>query len=58
MKKTIIPQTIQGIEFANQYEERLKAQGFFNGRAEDTQSIVINAVYRFVISEEAESEDT
>lgn len=46
-EKTAIPQTIEGISFANDYEKRLKEQGAFRGRAEDTQFIIINAEYHF-----------
>ena len=44
-EKTIIPQTVEGQKFANEYEKRLTEQGAFRGRAEDTQSIVIKAQY-------------
>ena len=44
-ERTIIPQTLEGQKFANEYEKRLTEQGAFRGRAEDTQSIVIRAQY-------------
>ena len=53
-EKTIIPQTLEGQKFANDYEKRLTEQGAFRGRAEDTQSIVIKAQYYFTISDEVE----
>lgn len=51
-EKTIIPQTLEGNKFANEYEKRLTEQGAFRGRAEDTLSIVIKSQYYFTISEE------
>ena len=54
-EKTIIPQTLEGQKFANDYEKRLTDQGAFRGRAEDTQSIVIKAQYYFTISDEVDN---
>ena len=51
-EKTIIPQTLEGQKFANEYEERLTEQGAFRGREEDTQSIVIKAQYYLTFTEE------
>ena len=53
-EKTIIPQTLEGQKFANDYEKRLTEQGAFRGRAEDTQAIVIKAQYYLTITEEVE----
>jgi len=53
-EKTIIPQTLEGQKFANEYEKRLTEQGAFRGRAEDTQSIVIKAQYYLTFTEEVE----
>ena len=53
-EKTIIPQTLEGQKFANEYEKRLTEQGAFRGRAEDTLSIVIKAQYYFTFTEEVE----
>lgn len=53
-EKTIIPQTLEGLKFANEYEKRLTEQGAFRGRAEDTQAIVIKAQYYFTFTEEVE----
>ena len=53
-EKTIIPQTLEGQKFADEYEKRLTEQGAFRGRAEDTLSIVIKAQYYFTISGEVE----
>lgn len=51
-EKTLIPQSIEGIRFAEEYENRLKSQGAFAGREEDTQYIIILAVYRLCIKTE------
>ena len=53
-EKTIIPQTLEGQKFANEYEKRLTEQGTFRGRAEDTQSIVIKAQYYLTFTGEVE----
>lgn len=50
-EKTIIPQTLDGRKFANEYEKRLREQGVFRGRTEDTQSIVITAQYYLTFEE-------
>ena len=44
-EKIIIPQTLEGQNFANKFEKRLRESGNFSGREEDTQSIVIKAHY-------------
>ena len=49
LEKTAIPQTPEGVKFANEYEERLKNQGVFGGRKEDTVNIIIDAEYTLVI---------
>lgn len=51
-ERTIIPQTLEGQKFANEYEKSLKEQGTFRGRAEDTLSIVITAQYRLTFTGE------
>ena len=53
-EKTIIPQTLEGLKFANDYEKILTKQGVFRGREEDTQSIVIKAQYYFTFTGEIE----
>lgn len=53
-EKTIIPQTLEGQKFANDYEKILTKQGVFRGREEDTQSIVIKAQYYFTFTGEIE----
>ena len=57
-EKTIIPQTLEGQKFAYEYEKRLKEQGAFRGRAEDTQAIVIKAQYYFTITEEVRDDNS
>lgn len=57
-EKTIIPQTLEGQKFANEYEKRLTKQGAFRGRAEDTQAIVIKAQYYFTITEEVRDDNS
>ena len=54
-EKTIIPQTLEGRSFADDYEKRLKEQGAFRGRAEDPQSIVIKAQYYLTFTGEQEN---
>lgn len=55
-EKTIIPQTLEGRKFANEYEKGLKLQknSMFISRAEDTQTITIEGRYYFTISDEVE----
>ena len=53
-EKTIIPQTLEGQKFANEYEKRLTEQGAFRGRAEDTQAIVIKAQYYLTFTGDVE----
>lgn len=55
-EKTIIPQTLEGRSFADDYEKRLTEQGAFRGRAEDTQAIVIKAQYYFTMASEVEDD--
>lgn len=50
-ENTIIPQTLDGRKFANEYEKRLREQGVFSGRTEDTQSIVIKVQYYLMFEE-------
>ena len=55
-EKTLIPQSIEGIRFAADYENRLKSQGAFAGRKEDTQYIIILAVYHLCIKEDSDAD--
>lgn len=55
-RRTLYPQIPQGIKMANEMEAKLKEQGCFVGRAEDTQSIIINSFYRFVVEDEKSGE--
>lgn len=55
-EKTLIPQSIEGIKFAADYENRLKSQGAFAGREEDTQYIIILAVYYLCIKEDSDAD--
>lgn len=54
-EKTIIPQTLEGQKFADEYEKRLTEQGAFRGRAEDSLSIVIKAQYYITFTEEVDN---
>ena len=54
-EKTIIPQTLEGQKFADDYEKRLTEQGAFRGRAEDSLSIVIKAQYYLTFTEEVDN---
>jgi hypothetical protein len=54
-EKTIIPQTLEGQKFADEYEKRLTEQGAFRGRAEDSLSIVIKAQYYLTFTEEVDN---
>ena len=57
-EKTIYPRISQGIEMANEMERKLREQGCFLKRREDTQSIVIEAEYHFSIIDEQQGENT
>jgi len=52
IETTIIPQTIAGRKFADEYEERLRNQGAFYARNEDAETIDITARYQFNLKEE------
>ena len=52
IEHTSIEQTIEGREFADEYEQRLKDQGVFRGRKEDTQFVTISAEYHFIVGSE------
>ena len=54
IETTIIPQTIEGRKFAAEYEERLRNQGAFYARNEDTETIDITARYQFNLKEESD----
>ena len=56
IETTIIPQTISGRKFAAEYEERLRNQGAFYARNEDTTTINITARYQFNLIEESDPE--
>ena len=56
IETTIIPQTIEGRKFADEYEERLRNQGAFYARNEDTETIDITARYQFNLKEESDSD--
>lgn len=49
LEKTIIPQTLEGVKFANCYERQLKEQHCFRARKEDTQAIIIEAEYLYIL---------
>ena len=50
--KTIYPQTIQGRKMADEIELKLKSQGCFISREEDTVGIVLRSRYIFVVEDE------
>lgn len=50
-EKTLIPQTLEGQKFADEYEKTLREQGLFIGRIEDMQAIVITAQNWFEVTE-------
>ena len=54
IETTIIPQTIAGRKFADEYEERLRNQGAFDSRNEGTTKINIMARYQFNLKEDEE----
>lgn len=54
IETTIIPQTIAGRKFADEYEERLRNQGAFYARNEDAETIDITARYQFNLKEDDE----
>lgn len=54
IETTIIPQTIAGRKFADEYEERLRNQGAFDSRNEGTATIDITASYQFNLKEESD----
>lgn len=51
-EETFYPMTPLGIKYAEEYEKRLKDQGAFISRREDTAHVIIKAVYRFDVEEE------
>ena len=53
-EETFFPMTPLGIKYAEEYEKRLKDQGAFISKREDTAHVIIKAVYRFDIKEEEE----
>lgn len=50
----IIPQTLEGQQFADLYENKLKDTNAFVDRRDSTQNIQITAEYYFDVSEEEE----
>ena len=57
IETTIIPQTISGRKFADEYEERLRNQGAFKSRIDGTKTINITANYQFNLIEESEDKE-
>ena len=57
LETSIIPNTLKGRQFADQYESWLKANGCFIRREEDTISITIYAKYPFEIKEVGEEQE-
>jgi len=43
--ETIIEQSVEGKKLADELEEKLRSQGAFRGRREDTENIVLAAEY-------------
>jgi len=54
IETTIIPQTIEGRKFADEYEERLRNQGAFYAKNKDAETIDITARYQFNLKEESD----
>ena len=50
--KTIYPQNIQGLKMADEMEKKLRDQGCFRSRKEDTQGIIIDAEYFYSVKDE------
>lgn len=50
-EETAIPQTIEGRNFADEYEKQLRDRGAFRDRKESTTFIIIYAEYYFRIEE-------
>ena len=48
-EKLLIPQSADGLKFAESYEKQLKDQGVFISRKEDTQNIILEARYPFCV---------
>ena len=46
-EETLIPQTPDGKQFADEYEKRLHKQGALRGRVEDSQWIRLSAEFYF-----------
>lgn len=56
-EKTIIPNNAEGKAFANEYKDRLRRQGAYNGSFEESNTfIIINAEYTFSLLPEKEGE--
>ena len=48
---TTFPQSEEGRKVADEYESRLRSQGCFDGRKEDTVRIIIKAFYSYSIKD-------
>lgn len=48
---TMIPNTLDGKKLADEFEQKLREQCSFSGRAEDTRYIIIDATYHFSIED-------
>ena len=55
-EKTAYPNTIKGRLIADEMEQKLRNQGCFLKRSEDTQVIVIESEYHFSIKEDEDGE--
>ncbi len=55
---TVIPQTSEGQKVADEYESRLRSQGCFDGRKEDTVRITITALYSFSVKDGEADDET
>lgn len=52
--ETFIEQSIEGRKIADELEEKLRLQGAFRGRKEDSNSIILTAEYYMTVSESEE----
>lgn len=50
--ETLIENTVEGKQIANELEEKLRSQGALRGRKEDTSNITLKAEYYMTISGE------
>ena len=56
-EKTVIPNTLEGQKFANEYREKLRFQGALRSWSEDTISIIITAEYHYNVKEDNGNDD-